>query len=260
MSHVLVVVFWGLVGAAVGSFLNVVADRLPTGGSLLSPPSHCPHCGTRLRPAELVPVVSYLALRGRCRSCGGPIGRRTLIVEAGTGLLFALAACRLPPVSLRGWLDLILLSIYLGVLVVTTVTDVEHGLILNRVMYPALGIGAVGAVLAGWPEGAYRLAGGAIGAGVILLILLLVPGGMGWGDLRLAGFVGLVTGLPGVLFALFVAFVVGGIVGSVLLASGRRRRGDTLPLGPFLALGGAVVLLYGDVLVRAFWALAAWVR
>jgi leader peptidase (prepilin peptidase)/N-methyltransferase len=94
---------------------------------------------------------------------------------------------------------------------------------------------------------------------VILLILLLVPGGMGWGDLRLAGFVGLVTGLPGVLFALFVAFVSGGVVAGALLASGRRRRGDTLPLGPFLALGGTVVLLYGDVLVRAFWALATWV-
>ncbi|HEY76333.1 MAG TPA: prepilin peptidase [Thermoflexia bacterium] len=259
MSHALLAIFWGLMGAAVGSFLNVVADRLPTGGSLLSPPSHCPHCGTQLRPAELVPVVSYLALRGRCRSCGAPIGRRTLIVEAGTGLLFALAAHRLPPMSLRGWIELILVSMYLGVLVVVTVTDIEHGLILNRVMYPALGIGAVGAVLMGWPEGAYRLAGGAVGAGVILLILLLVPGGMGWGDLRLAGFVGLVTGLPGVLFALFVAFVSGGVVAGALLASGRRRRGDTLPLGPFLALGGTVVLLYGDVLVRAFWALATWV-
>lgn len=249
--------FWGLLGAAVGSFLNVVADRLPAGGSLVAPPSHCPACGVRLGPAELVPVVSYVALRGRCRRCGTPIGSRTLAVEMGTGALFALAVWRQPPEDLNGWLSLALVSAYLAVLIVVTVTDLEHGLILNRVMVPALVLGGLGALLSGWPQGLYRVAGALLGAGIITLIILLVPGGMGWGDVRLAGFLGLVTGLSGILLTLLVAFVVGGVVAGAMLASGRRSRGDTIPLGPFLALGGAVVLLYADVLRQAFYALAA---
>jgi len=256
----LLAAFWGVLGAAVGSFLNVVADRLPAGQSILSPPSHCPACGARLGPAELVPVVSYIALRGRCRRCGASIGWRTLAVEAGAGVLFALAAWRFPPADPQGWLALILTSAYLAILVVVTVTDLEHGLILNRVMAPALVAGGLGAVLAGWPGGLYRLAGGLLGAGVIALVVLLVPGGMGWGDVRLAGFVGLVTGVSGVLFALFIAFVSGGVVAGALLVSGRRRRGDAIPLGPFLALGGAAVLLYGDAMVQIFYALAAAIR
>jgi leader peptidase (prepilin peptidase)/N-methyltransferase len=249
-------IFWGLLGSAVGSFLNVVADRLPAGGSLLQPPSHCAACGRRLTALELLPVLSYLALGGRCRTCKASIGVRILVVEAGTGLAFALAACRTSPASLSGWVALILTSAYLAVLIAVTVTDLEHGLILDRVTFPAIGLGLVGALLAGWPGLLYRLGGGLLGAGVIALIIALVPHGMGWGDAKLAGFVGLIAGLPGVLFALFVAFVSGGLVAGALLATGRRKRGDTIPLGPFLALGGAAVLLYGQEMLRTFQALA----
>lgn len=248
--------FWGLLGTAVGSFLNVVADRLPVSGSLLSPPSHCPICGARLGPVELVPVVSYLALRGRCRHCRAPIGIRTLLVELVTGALFALACWRYPPTSPVNWLSLLLSSAYLAVLVVATVTDLERGLILDRIMIPALVLAGLGALCTGWPNLLYYLAGGLLGAGVIALIIFLVPGGMGGGDVRLAGFVGLTTGFPGVLFALFVGFVCGGMVAGYLLASGQRRRGETIPLGPFLALGGAVVLLFGDLLRQVFSSLA----
>lgn len=248
--------FWAVLGTAVGSFLNVVGDRLPEGGSLLSPPSCCEACGQRLTPAELVPVWSYLALRGRCRTCGAPIALRTLGVELATGLLFAVAAWRIAPVDLEGWRALLFASAYLAVLVVVTVTDLEHGLILNRVMVPAIGLGLVGSILAGWPALLHRLGGGLLGAGVIALIVVLVPGGMGWGDARLAGFIGLVTGLPGVLFALFIAFVSGGVVAGALMATGRRKRGETIPLGPFLALGGGAALLYGEEMLRAFHALS----
>lgn len=250
------IVFWGLLGSAVGSFLNVVADRLPAGGSLLQPPSHCEACGRRLTALELLPVLSYLALGGRCRACGARIGLRTLLVELGSGALFALAAWRIVPADWRGWATLLLSSAYLAVLIAITATDLEHGLILDRVTFPAIGLALVGALLAGWPGLPYRLGGGLLGAGIFALIIALVPHGMGWGDAKLAGFVGLITGLPGVLFALFVAFVSGGLVAGVLLATGRRKRGDTLPLGPFLALGGAAVLLYGQEMVRAFHALA----
>lgn len=248
--------FWGILGSAVGSFLNLLADRLPRGGSILEPPSHCEACGRQLTPADLVPVWSYLALRGRCRACGAAIGFRALAVELGTGLLFALMAWRIAPANGGEWATMLLRSAYLAVLVVVTVTDLEHGLILNRVMVPAIGLGLVSGLLSGWQSLLCHLGGGLLGAGLIVLIIALVPGGMGWGDARLAGFVGLVTGLPGSLFALFIAFVSGGIVAGGLLASRRRHRGETVALGPFLALGGAAALLYTQEMLYAFHSLS----
>jgi leader peptidase (prepilin peptidase)/N-methyltransferase len=204
----------------------------------------------------LLPVLSYLALGGHCRTCGATVGVRVLAVEAGTGLLFALAAWRLAPDSLIQWATLLLVSAYLAALVIAAVTDLEHGLILDRATFPAIGLALVGAALTGWPEALYRLGGGLLGAAVIVLVIVLLPRGMGWGDAKLAGFVGLATGLPGVLFALFVAFVSGGIVAGALLATRRRRPGDAIPLGPFLALGGGMTLLYGKEMLHAFHALA----
>jgi leader peptidase (prepilin peptidase)/N-methyltransferase len=256
METALLVGFWGVLGMAVGSFLNVVADRLPRGTSILSPPSHCPACGRRLTPAELIPALSYLILRGRCRICGAPIGARTLWVELGTGLLFALAARRIVPSNAVSWATLLLDSTYLAVLVTVTVTDLEHGVIPNRVTYPAVGLGLAGSILAGWPDLLRHLGGGLLGGGVIALIITLVPEGMGWGDAKLAAFVGLVTRLPGTLFALFVAFVSGGVVAGALMATGRRKRGETISLGPFLAFGGAAVLLFGQEMVEMFYGLA----
>ncbi|MFQ6100199.1 MAG: prepilin peptidase [Anaerolineae bacterium] len=257
MATGLPVLFWALLGTAVGSFLNVLADRLPERQSFLFPSSHCVACGRELSAAELVPVWSYLALGGHCRTCGAPIGVRILAVELGTGLLFALAAWKVGPAGLGEWATLFLTSAYLAVLMLVTVTDLERGLILNRVIVPAIGLGLIGALLTGWPGLLFHLGGGLLGAGIIILIITLVPGGMGWGDVRLAGFVGLVTGLPGILFALFAGFVSGGVAAGALLASGHRKPRETIPLGPFLALGGGAALLYGEEMVWAFHALAA---
>jgi leader peptidase (prepilin peptidase)/N-methyltransferase len=204
----------------------------------------------------MVPVLSYIVLRGRCRTCGTNVGVRVLMVELGAGLLFALAAWRAGTLGLTGWVSLVLLSAYLAVLLVVTVTDLEHGLILNKVIFPAITLGLVGSLRVEWPGLVGYLWGGVLGAAVIALIIWVVPGGMGWGDAKLAGFIGLVTGLPGVLFALFIAFVAGGIVAGVLMATGRRKRGETIPLGPFLAFGGATALLFGAELLKAFFALA----
>jgi leader peptidase (prepilin peptidase)/N-methyltransferase len=247
---------WVLLGMAVGSFINAAADRIPARQSLLSPPSHCEACGRRLGPAELVPVLSYLILRGRCRNCGASIGVRTLFVEIATGLLFGLAAYVVMPAEAAEWLSLLLISYYLATLILVTIADLEHGLVPNRAVVPGIGAALLGATVAGWPDGLYDALGGLIGAGVIALIILLVPAGMGWGDAKLAGFIGLITGLPGILFALFIAFVSGGLVAAALMASGKRRRGDTIPLGPFLALGGAATLLCGEQMEVAFHVLA----
>lgn len=248
--------FWAALGAAVGSFLNLAADRLPARGSLLWPPSRCDHCGHRLTPVELIPIVSYLALRGRCRACGARYGARNLAVELLTAGLFALAAWRIAPASPVGWATLLATSASLAVLILVSVTDVEHGLILNRAILPAMGLGLAAGFLAGWPGLLRHLGAGLLGAGLIAAIIALVPGGMGWGDAKLAAFVGLVTGLPGMLFALFTAFVSGGLAAAGLLVSGRRKPRQTIPLGPFLALGGAAALLYGEAMRSAFVALA----
>lgn len=252
----LVPAFWALVGLAVGSFLNVVADRLPRRQSLLAPPSHCAACQRRLAAFEMIPVISFLALRGRCRTCGAPIGARTVWVELAGGALYALAAWQIAPDDGRAWLDLLLTSIYLAVFIVVTVTDLEHGLILDAVTLPTLALALVGTLIVAPRLWLMHCLSGAAGAAIIILVIVLVPHGMGWGDVKLTALVGMVTGWPGVALALFTAFVSGGIVAAILLATGRKQRGQTIPLGPFLAFGGGLALLYHAEMLWAFYALA----
>ncbi len=254
----LIVVYWTLIGAAVGSFLNMAADRLLKNESLLFPTSHCDACQHPLAPLDLIPVVSYLALRGRCRYCGARIGLRSLLVEAGTALLFALAAAAFTPRTAGELLTLTLVSLLLSLLVLVTVTDLEHGLILDRVTLPGMVVAGMYALTRGWPALSEHLLGGVVGALFIWLIIRLVPEGMGEGDLKLTALIGLSCGLKGLGLALFLGFVSGGIVAAALLLTGRKKRGDTLPLGPFLALGGAIALLYTPALLRLFDGLSWW--
>lgn len=258
LFKLIVTVYWGIIGAAVGSFLNAAADRLVKRVSLLTPASHCDMCQHPLGALDLIPVVSYLALRGRCRYCGAPIGARSLWVELGTALVFALAAWQMAPQDVTTLLELGMVSAFLGILMLVTVTDLEHGLILDRVMWPGLALALLYALTRGWPALGSHVLGGLAGAGLILLIRAVVPEGMGEGDVKLTAFIGLTCGLRGLGFALFIGFVVGGIIAAILLAAGRKKRGDTLPLGPFLALGGAVALLYTPELWLGFNRLSLW--
>ena len=257
-----------MVGAAVGSFLNVVIDRLPEHASLLEPPSHCPNCGRQLTPWEMIPVLSYLFLRGRCRTCGARIPIRIWVVEVVTALLFGLLW------MLEGWgLGLVLNSIYVCVLLVILVIDLEHKLILNRVILPALVLGVVlsvvralfGAVpsfftayfwprwLAGSSVGVVaflsQIAGAAVAFLIFWLIWLVARQGIGAGDVKLAAFCGLLTAFPGVLLAVLGSFVLGGIVGILLLITKRASRKTAVPFAPFLVLATFVVMLMGDVLI-----------
>jgi prepilin signal peptidase PulO-like enzyme (type II secretory pathway) len=255
-----------LIGASVGSFLNVVADRLPAGQSLLHPPSHCPNCGRRLTPLELVPALSYLALRGKCFQCKAPIPFRVFLVELGAGLLAAYL-----------WLTLgltfgsIAIFTIALLLVLLALIDLDHGIIPDLIVYPGLGLALL---LAPWwarlgvdrtflgSEAPTRLflgslAGAALGAGLFALVIgIYALGawaakrgggllGMGWGDVSLAAFVGAAAGLPGTAVALYVAIMTGGASALFLLLTRRRARRDAIPFGPFLALGGIVSLLWG---------------
>lgn len=257
MTHPLAFVFAFFMGAAVGSFVNVVADRLPAGQSLVRPGSHCPVCGTHLRAFDLVPVLSYVWLRARCRYCGAAIPRRLPLVEAGTGLLFAFA---LASYGLSA--AFAAAAVVLGLLVAIAIIDLEHGLILDRVVLPASVAALFMAPL--WPlvgverefflwsgpvaSLASSLAGGVAGFGFFLAIVLLRPGGMGGGDVKLGGLLGLLLGLGGVVIAVWVAVVAGGLVAAALLALRKRGRKSEMPFGPFLAGGAAVALLAGPQL------------
>lgn len=234
------VLLYALLGLAVSSFLNVCIDRLPERGSIVSPPSHCPACGRRLAPFDLIPLLSYILLRGRCRYCGAPIPRRVLLVESTTGLLFALLWYRY---GFSLWL--LLGTLYACFFIVIFFIDLEHHLVLNRVMYPAIVVALLVIPFAPGHSAKELLLGGLIGFALLFLIASIYPAGMGMGDVKLATFIGLVVGFPSVFVALLFSFVAGGLVGGSLLLTGLKGRKDPIPFAPFLAAGGMVAMLYG---------------
>jgi leader peptidase (prepilin peptidase) / N-methyltransferase len=237
----------GLLGAIIGSFLNVVAYRLPRGESLSRPRSRCPGCATPIKPYDNVPVLSWLLLRGRCRSCKTPIPVRYPLVEAGTGLLCALVALAADDV----WLGLA----FVLLLVPVTLIDLDHKIIPNRLMLiGAVVAPAIVAVTAPADIPEHLIAAVAAG-GFFLLAAIAYPRGMGMGDVKLAAVMGLFLGRS-VAPALFVALVAGTLVGALVIArkGAREGRKTEVPFGPFLALGGLVGLLAGDAIVE--WYLA----
>ncbi len=240
-------------GLTVGSFLNVCIDRLPRGESISTGRSHCEGCGRQLTARELVPVISYLALKGRCRSCGAQIPRRLPCVEAATALVFAgLYLTNLPTTSF------VLLVVYACILIVVFVIDLEHGLILNKVVYPALALALVVAAVVppqwlgslGPHPFVSALTGAATGFVLLFIIALASRGGMGWGDVKFAAFMGAATGFPLIFVALFVGTIVGGVVGVLLLAFRKKGRKQAIPFGPFLAAGTLVALLWGSTILQ----------
>ena len=237
--------FSALMGLLVGSFLNVVAHRLPRGGSLVTPRSACPQCGTPVRPYDNVPVLSWLVLRGRCRDCSAPISSRYPLVEAGTAALWALVAIVHHDDTARLVLGLTLVTL----LVPMALIDLEHRIIPNRLTAPA----AVLAIVLGTaldPGGEVeRLIAGAAAGGVFLAAAMLHPGGMGMGDVKLAAVLGLYLGRA-VAPALFAAFLAGSAVGiAIVAAHGASARKHAIPFAPYLALGGLVGLFAGDAIV-----------
>ncbi len=238
----------GLVGLAVGSFLNVCADRLPRTESVVTGRSHCDGCKRQIRTRDLIPVVSYVALKGRCRDCGARIPRRVVAVELVTGLIFAGLY-----LGYGATVTFALLAVYAAILIVVFVIDLEHSLILNRVVMPALLCAFLVAALVPpqWlgtlgPHPVVSAAAGAATGFVLLFIIALVArGGMGWGDVKFAAFMGAATGFPLIFVALFCSIMLGGIVAIILLVSGRKGRKQAIPFGPFLALGTMITLLWG---------------
>jgi leader peptidase (prepilin peptidase)/N-methyltransferase len=239
---------FALLGLAVGSFLNVCIDRLPENESIVSPPSHCSVCQHRLSLKDLIPVFSYLRLRGRCRHCQASIPRKLLWVELATGLIFALLYWHYGLSPALG-----IMAFYACLFIIIFVIDLEHGLVLNKVVYPAM---VVALLLALIPQPwlaeelidrvANAALGGGIGFGIFLLIAIASRGGMGWGDVKLVGLIGLATGFPLVFFSIILGAILGAAVAVALVVARKRTFKETLPFGPFLALAAMVTLLWGS--------------
>jgi leader peptidase (prepilin peptidase) / N-methyltransferase len=239
-----------LIGAIIGSFLNVVIVRTPRNESLVAPRSRCRACGTELHWFDNIPVLSFLALRGHCRTCGEAISWRYPIVEAVTGLMFALAAWRstTPTDLLAAWL-------FLAALIAVAGIDLEHQLIPNRITLPGIVVGFLTTFLgtrASWLD---SLLGILIGGGILVAVVILSGGGMGGGDVKLSAMMGAFLGYKLVLLALFLAVIAGGAVALGLLSMGIRRRKDPIPFGPFLAASAAIALLWGERMLT--WYLSA---
>jgi leader peptidase (prepilin peptidase)/N-methyltransferase len=240
--------FTGVLGAIFGSFLNVVAYRLPRHESLIAPSSRCPQCGTPVKPYDNIPIVSWLLLRGHCRSCVAPISPRYPLVEALTAALCVGAVLvHSSAVGIAMSLTLILLVVPVAMI------DLEHRIIPNKLT-------ALGAVLAlvlgtaldpsGEPE---RLLAGAAAGGFLLLAALAYPGGMGMGDVKLAAVLGLLLGRA-VAPALLIALLSGVVVGIFVIARKGTHAGrkTAVPFGPFLALGALVAVFAGQALVDLY--------
>lgn len=252
---VFLVAVCAVLGLAVGSFLNVVVWRVPQRESVVTPGSHCPACDEPIRAHENIPVVSWLVLRGRCRACGNRISLRYPLVELGTAALWALLALRVG----ASWA----LPSYLvlgAALLALALIDLDTFLLPNAIVYPLavalvvlFGVGALGDGDGGaWVR---AVLGGLAAFGFFLVVHLVSPRGMGFGDVKLSFCLGVALGWLSwghVFLGIFLGFLIGATTGLVLIATGKRGRRDHVPFGPFLAAGALTAVLVGQPILDLY--------
>jgi leader peptidase (prepilin peptidase)/N-methyltransferase len=259
----------GAFGSLIGSFLNVVIYRVPLGRSVVSPASACGSCGHAIAGYDNIPLVSWLMLRGRCRDCHSWISVRYPLVELATGLFFAGVAIRFAPeipsavggpaaaaaiIALLAFLYLAAVSVALALI------DLDVKRLPNAIVLPAYAVGAAllgtASLLTGDGASALTALIGCVGLGVLYLILAVaVPGGMGFGDVKLAGVLGLFLGWlgwPQLVVGAFGAFILGGIFGLVVLAVRRGGRKTSIPFGPWMLAAAWLGIFAGPALANAY--------
>jgi leader peptidase (prepilin peptidase)/N-methyltransferase len=234
-------------GLIIGSFLNVVAYRLPRGESIVKPRSRCTTCGTEVRAIDNIPLISWLALRGRCHHCSAQISPRYPAVELVTGVVFTLVALARGP-----HLELLVDLPFAAMLIAVANIDIEFRIVPNRLLAP-LAVWAVAASALVQPGKLPELLiAGAAAFTFLLVAALAYPAGMGMGDVKLAGVMGLYLGLS-VAPAMLIAFLAGSLVGvAMMLRDGRDARKKGVPFAPFLALGSLVALVAGPELIDLY--------
>ena len=238
----------GLFGLLIGSFLNVVIYRLPRGQSLVSPPSTCPGCGTRIRPIDNIPVLSWILLGGKCHKCGAPISIQYPIVELTTGLLFLLFGWLTPigPILAARLILVVILVVLFGI-------DLHHQILPNVITLPGIAIGFLFS-LAGPPGWLDSLLGIALGGGILYGIAAAYYAvrheeGLGMGDVKMLAMIGAFLGWKAVLVTLILSSFTGALVGIGIIAASRGGMRLALPFGTFLSLGALAAMLVGEPLV-----------
>ena len=259
----------GVLGAVVGSFLNVVIYRVPAGLSVVSPPSACPACSSPVRAYDNVPVLSWLILRARCRDCDAPISARYPLIELGTAVAFVVVAAMLGPHLVLGTpvlplaAELLVLGalLYLAAIsIALAAIDLDVHRLPNTIVLPAYFVGGVTLTVAAISTGDLEsLARAAAGAGILflfyLVLALIAPRGMGMGDVKLAGVLGLFLGWFGwdaLAVGALAAFLLGGLYGVILILARRARRTTGIPFGPWMLAGAWVGILFGEPIARGY--------
>jgi leader peptidase (prepilin peptidase) / N-methyltransferase len=241
-------IFLGLFGAMIGSFLTVVAYRVPRAESVVGGRSHCTDCGAQIAAYDNVPIFSWLALRGRSRCCHKSISARYPLTESALAILFT-------AVTVRFWGDAAQIAlglVFVSMLTVITLTDLERRIIPNKILSVASAIGLVIIAMSDPGSLPERAAAAAGASGVLFLAALAYPGGMGMGDVKLAAVMGLFLGVE-VIPAMLIALLAGSLVGIALIVRrGVAARKQAIPFGPFLALGGVAGLLAGHALIHLY--------
>jgi leader peptidase (prepilin peptidase)/N-methyltransferase len=255
----------GVFGLLIGSFLNVVIYRVPIGMSIVRPASACPNCGAGIHAYDNVPVLAWLALRGKCRSCSAPISARYPLVELGTGLFFFVVSIPLaeqfaavqPTVNMvASGLTLVAFLYLAAISVALAFIDIEHHRLPDVIVLPSYAVGAIllstACILVGDYAALLRAGVGLVAmAGVYLVLAALWKGGMGLGDVKLAGVLGLYLGYTGwgaLAVGSIGAFILGGIFGLVLILLHKTTRKSGIPFGPWMALGAWVGILFGNLI------------
>lgn len=240
-------IFIFLLGLAIGSFLNCVIYRLEAGGSFLKGRSFCPHCKHILSFKDLIPIFSFLFLKGKCRYCGKKISWQYPLVELSTGILFVLIFYQ----TIYDLLTTIYLLLTTSFLIIIFVYDLKHYLIPDKIIYPAI----VTVFIYNLLNTKYLILNtlpAALGAITFFLAIVLISRckWMGWGDVKFAFFMGLFLGYPNIFVALFLAFFIGASIGLILIALGKKTLKSEIPFGPFLVSGTFLAIFFGEGIIN----------
>lgn len=243
MEFVLLLLFF-IYGLVFGSFFNVVGLRIPKGESIVRPPSHCTVCDRNLTVKDLVPVFSFIFLKGKCRGCGTKIHWIYPVMELVTGILFAFAYYQL------GFsLELAVALLFISLLVIITVSDIAYMLIPDKILLffliPLIVLRVFEPLSPWWDS----IIGAVVGFGVLFLIAVVSKGGMGGGDIKLFFVIGLVLGWVLTLLTLFLASIIGTVIGIISLRRTKQGRKTPIPFGPSIAIAAIIAYFYGELLV-----------
>lgn len=243
-------IFIALFGLILGSFYNVAGLRIPKGESIVNPPSHCTACNRRLTAFELIPVLSYVIQGGKCKGCGAKVTSIYCVTEIATAVLFVISYLKFGFTA-----ELAMALLFMSLLLIIVVSDLAYMLIPNKILLfflPLLIIARIFSPLDPWWD---SLLGAVIGFGILLLIAVISKGGMGGGDIKLFFLIGLVLGTVHTLLTLFLASLIGMVVGIIVLKVRGQGRKTPIPFGPSIALGAVIAYFYGADLIDWYWQL-----